>query len=87
MPRSFRENSVSTSSHFRESAGKLAAMFSHTRKSSQESHSDRDVFPQDIEQFEEMTKLYPDSLIRKKLRDWFFKNKEIIFSQTQNLKY
>ena len=35
-----RENSVSSSSHFRESAGKPAAVFSHKRKSSQESRSD-----------------------------------------------
>ena len=39
---SHRENSVSSSSHFREIAGKLAAVFSHTRKSSQETLSDRE---------------------------------------------
>ena len=39
---SFRENLVSSSSHFRESAGKLAALFSHKRKSSQDTFSDRD---------------------------------------------
>ena len=39
---SFREDSVSSSSHFRESAGKLAAVFSHKRKSSQETLSDRE---------------------------------------------
>ena len=39
---SFRENSVSSSSHFRESAGKPFAMFSHRRKSSQETRSDRE---------------------------------------------
>ena len=39
---SSRENSVSSSSHFRESAGKLAAMFAHKRKSSQEILSDRE---------------------------------------------
>ena len=39
---SFRENSVSSSSHFRESARKPAAVFSHTRKSSQETLSDRE---------------------------------------------
>ena len=39
---SFRENSVSSSSHFRESAGKPAAMFSHKGKSSQETLSDRE---------------------------------------------
>ena len=33
---------MSSSSHFRESAGKPAAVFSHERKSSQESRSDRD---------------------------------------------
>ena len=37
----YRENSVSSSSHFRASAGGHAAVFSHKRKSSQESHSDR----------------------------------------------
>ena len=40
--RSFREISVSSSSHFRESAGKPAALFSHTRKSSQETFSERE---------------------------------------------
>ena len=39
---SSRENSVSSSSHFRESAGKLAAMFAHKRKSSEEILSDRE---------------------------------------------
>ena len=34
---SSRENSVSSSSHFRTGAGKLAAVFSHKRKSNQES--------------------------------------------------
>ena len=38
---SFRENSVSSSSHFRECSGKTAAVFSH-RKSSQETLSDRE---------------------------------------------
>ena len=61
------QNSVTSSSHFRESAGKPAAVW-------------------DINQFKEKTKLYPGSLIRKKLRDRFLKNKEIIFSQKQNLK-
>ena len=42
---SFRENSVSSSSHFRTSAGRPAAVFSHKRKSSQESYSDRDGIP------------------------------------------
>ena len=36
------ENSVSSSSLFRESAGKPAAIFSHTRKSSQETLTDRE---------------------------------------------
>ena len=39
---SYNESSVSSSSHFRASAGRFAAVFSHIRKSSQESHSDRD---------------------------------------------
>ena len=38
---SFRENSAPSSSHFRESAGKFAAVFSHKRKSGQETGSDR----------------------------------------------
>ena len=42
---SYRVNSVSSSSRFHASAGKPAAVFSHKRKSSQESHSDRDGFP------------------------------------------
>ena len=41
---SFRENSVLSSSHIRDSAGKPAAMFSHERKSSQETLSDRKHF-------------------------------------------
>ena len=40
--RSFREHSVTSSIHLRESAGKPAAVFSHTRKSSQEILSDRE---------------------------------------------
>ena len=39
---SYRENSVSSSSRYKASAGKPAALFSYKRKSSQESHSDRD---------------------------------------------
>ena len=39
---SFRENSMSSSSHFRESAGNPAAVFSHKRKSSPETLSDRE---------------------------------------------
>ena len=38
----YRENSVSSSSHFRASVGRPAAVFSHERKSSQESRSDRE---------------------------------------------
>ena len=39
---SFKENSGSSSSHFRGSAEKLAAVFSHKRVSSQETPSDRE---------------------------------------------
>ena len=39
---SFRENSLSSSSHFRESAGKPAAVFSHKGKSNQETFSDKE---------------------------------------------
>ena len=62
---SFKENSVFSSSHFRESAGKPEEGLS-----SQETLSDREgVFPQDINQFREKTELYSGSQIRKKLRD------------------
>ena len=37
------KNSVSSSSHFRANTGRLAAVLSHRRKSSQESLSDREV--------------------------------------------
>ena len=80
------ENSVSSSSHFRVRAGELAAVFSHKRKSSQEAFSDREALPQDISQFKEKVTLSSGSLVRKKLRDQFLKNKEIIYSQKQNLK-
>ena len=39
------ENSVFSSSRFRASTERLVAVFSHKRKSSQESHSDRDGIP------------------------------------------
>ena len=39
---SYRENSVSSSSLFRASGRRPAAVFSHKRKSNQESHSDRE---------------------------------------------
>ena len=42
---SHRQNFVSSSSRFRVSAGKPAAMFSHRRMSRQECHSDRDGIP------------------------------------------
>ena len=67
-----RENSVSSSSHFRARVGRPAAVFSHKRKSNQESHS---------EQFEEKLKLFPDYLKRKMMRDHLLKNKEIIYLQ------
>ena len=44
------------------------------------------AFPQDINQFKENVKLSSSSLIRKKLREQFLKNKEIINSQKRNLK-
>ena len=42
---SCRENSESSSSRYRASAVRPAAVFSHKRKSNQESHSDRDGVP------------------------------------------
>ena len=82
----FSEDSVTSSSHFRESAGKPAAMFS-TQESRVKRHFPTEkAFPQDIKQFREKVKLSSGSLIRKKLREQFLKNKEIIYSQKQNLK-
>ena len=81
---SFRENSVSSSSHFRESAGKPDAEFSHKRKSSRETFSERENVSSG--QLKENVNLPSGSLIRKKVREQFLKNKEIIYSQEQNLK-
>ena len=65
---SFRKNSVSSSSHFRDSAGNLPQC-SHTQESRVKRHFPTEkAFPQDINEFKEMTKLYSGSLIRKKLR-------------------
>ena len=77
---SFRENSVSSSSHVRESAGKPLAVLSHKRKSSQETVSDREGISSGREP------LFSGSLIWKKLREQFLKNKEIIYFKQQNLK-
>ena len=60
---------------------------SHTKESRVKTHfSTEKAFPQDINQFKEKMKLYSGSVIREKLRDEFLENKEIIFSQKQNLK-
>ena len=45
-----------------------------------------EAFLQNINQFKEKTKVSSVSLIRKKLRDKFMKNKETIYSQKQPLK-
>ena len=75
---SHRENSVSSSSHFRASAGRLLQC-SHTKESQVKNHTPTEkVFLWHIEQFEEKMKLYPDSLNRKVLRDLLLKNKEIL---------
>ena len=82
---SFREYVVSSSSHFREGAEKPAALFSHTRKSSQEHCVAEKACPQDINQSNGEVKFSSGSLIRK-LREQILKNKEIIYSQKQNPK-
>ena len=62
---SFRENSVSSSYHFRESAGKA-----HTKESREKKHFPTEkAFPQDINQLKERVKLSSGFLIQKKLRD------------------
>ena len=59
---------------------------SHTKESRVKRHFPTEkAFPQDINQFKEKTKLSSGCLIRKKLRDEFLKNKEIIYSQKQIL--
>ena len=66
---SFRENSMLSSSHFRESAGKPAAVFSHQECRVKRHVPTEKAFPQDINHFTEKTKLYPDSADRKILRE------------------
>ena len=84
--RSFRENSVSSSSQFRESAGNLPQC-SHTEESRVKTHFPTEkAFPQDIKRFKEKVKLFSGSLTWKKLRDKFLKNKEILDLQKQNPK-
>ena len=80
---SFRVNSVSSSSHFRKMQGNLPQC-SHTRTSSQETLPTRKAFLQDINQFKEKTKLYSGFLIRKKLRDWIWKNKDHVLTKTNS---
>ena len=94
-----RENSVSSSSFFRSSAGKLAAEFSRRSKSSRESHSDAGQFAENIKKFrsswkheqimqhEENRKLYPNSLKRSIIREFFLKNKEAKYSQRKASNY
>ena len=83
---SFRENWVCSSSPFRESAGKPAAVFSHKRKSSQDTSSDREGISSGHQTVQGKVKFSSGSLIRKKLRRQFLRNKEIINSQKRNLK-
>ena len=66
--------------------GKPAALFSHKRKSSQETLFDREGISsehQPVPGNDETLFRFSDP---KMLRDQFFKNKEIIYSQKQNLK-
>ena len=65
---------VSSSSYVRESAGKLASVFSHKRKLRQETLADREGISSGHKQLRK-TKLFSGSLIRKMLRDYFLKNK------------
>ena len=84
---SYRENSVSSSSHFRAGAERPAAEFSHKRKSSQESNSGREGVSLAHRAVRGVNAHYPDSLNRKMLRHWPLKNIEIIYSQRPDLKY
>ena len=60
---------------------------SHTKESRANKHFPTEkAFPQDVNQCKEKAKLSSGSQIRKKLRGWFLKNKEIIYSQKQHLK-
>ena len=64
---SFRGNSVSSSSHFRECARKPAAMF-HTKESRVKTHFPTEKeFPLDIKRFKEKVELSSGSLSWKKL--------------------
>ena len=94
--RSLRENSVSSSSHFRESTGrpvvrestgKPVALCSNRRKSSQEASSDREIFPQNINRFLETMNLYSNSPAMKNLMKSFLEeHSDKTCSQMQNLK-
>ena len=60
---------------------------SHTQEGRVKKHfPTEEAFPEDINQFKEKVKLSSGSLIRKKLREQFLKNKEIVYSQKQHLK-
>ena len=82
---SFREKSVSSSSHFRVQ-GNLPRCY-HFKESRVKTHFPTEkAFPQDIKQFREEVNLSSGSLMRKRLRGQFLKNEEIINSQKRNLK-
>ena len=80
----FQKKSVSNSSRFRESAGKAAAVFSHKRKSSQETLSDREGVSSGHQSVQGKGETFFRTL--GTVRDQFLKNKEIIYSQKQILK-
>ena len=84
---SYRENSVSSSSRFRASAGRPAAVFSNNESRVKNLTPTGTVFPLHIEQFKEKMKHYPHSLNRKVIRDLFLKSKDITHSQRQDLKH
>ena len=66
---SFRENSMSSSSHFRGQCTETCrSVLSHKKVESRDTFPTENAFPQDINQLKEKTKLYSGSLNRKKLR-------------------
>ena len=66
---SYREKTVSSSSHFRASVGSLAAVFSNNGKSSQESTSDRDGISLAHRPVRGEMKLYPENGPRPALEE------------------
>ena len=75
---------VSISSRFRTIAGRLAALFSHKRKSSQESGSDRDCVPLTRRAVPEKMNHYPDSQSENDTRSILEEQRDHLLSEARS---